>query len=168
MRIVFDSNVIVDAIKPNALFEAEAQELLRLASINRIYGLVSANSLSDIFYVLRKGFGAEKSKAMIKRLTLMLDIIGIEPEDCSDALELDMNDFEDALIAVCAQKANADCIVSRDERFIKAKTSVEVITPAHLLARILMVDDFNEPMDEYGRFESGPDYGKPVKEVWEE
>jgi hypothetical protein len=28
-------------------------------------------------------------------------------------------------------------------------------------------DDFNEEMDEYGRFKSEPDFGKPVKEMWE-
>ena len=28
-------------------------------------------------------------------------------------------------------------------------------------------DDFNEPMDEYGRFSSDADYCKPVKEVWD-
>ena len=33
--------------------------------------------------------------------------------------------------------------------------------------KIWMSEDFNEPMDEYGRFESDPDYGKPVKESWE-
>lgn len=30
-----------------------------------------------------------------------------------------------------------------------------------------IADDFDEPMDEYGRFESDPDYCKPVKEVSE-
>ena len=33
--------------------------------------------------------------------------------------------------------------------------------------KIWMSEDFNEPMDEYGRFESDPDYGKHVKEAWE-
>ena len=33
--------------------------------------------------------------------------------------------------------------------------------------KIRMSEDFDEPMDEYGRFESDPDYGKPVKEAWE-
>ena len=28
-------------------------------------------------------------------------------------------------------------------------------------------DDFNEPMDEYGRFASDVDYCKPVREVWD-
>ena len=33
--------------------------------------------------------------------------------------------------------------------------------------KIQMSEDFNEPMDEYGRFESDIDYGKPMKEAWE-
>jgi predicted nucleic acid-binding protein len=49
------------------------------------------------------------------------------------ALAMPMNDFEDAIIAVCAQKVNADCIVSRDEKFIKAYTEVAVIKPEQLL-----------------------------------
>ena len=28
-------------------------------------------------------------------------------------------------------------------------------------------DDFNEEMDEYGRFKSEPDFGQPVKEAWD-
>jgi DNA-damage-inducible protein J len=34
--------------------------------------------------------------------------------------------------------------------------------------KIQISDDFNEPMDEYGRFESDPDYCKASKEGWEE
>jgi len=30
-----------------------------------------------------------------------------------------------------------------------------------------IADDFNEPMDEYGRFANDPDYGTPKKEAWE-
>ena len=30
-----------------------------------------------------------------------------------------------------------------------------------------IADDFNEPMDEYGRFSNDPDYGTPKKEAWE-
>jgi hypothetical protein len=28
-------------------------------------------------------------------------------------------------------------------------------------------EDFDEEMDEYGRFASEPDFGKPVKEIWD-
>ena len=135
MKVVIDNNVIIDALNPNPQFEANAQQILRLASVNKIDGYVCANSLTDIFYALRKAHGADKAKIMIQKLLLILDVIGIDPVDCVDALSLPMNDFEDAIITVCAQKIGADKIVSRDERFINAETSIKVVTPEQLLEK---------------------------------
>ena len=137
MKVVVDNNVIIDALKPNPQFETNAQQILRLASVKKIDGFVSANSLTDIFYVLRKAHGADKAKIMVQKLLLILDIIGIDPVDCADALSLPMNDFEDAMIAVCAKKIGADIIVSRDDRFIKSETVVRVATPEQLLEEIV-------------------------------
>ncbi len=136
MKIVVDNNVIIDALKPDPQFEAAAQQILRLASVKAIDGFVTANSLTDIFYVLRKKHGAEKAKIMLQKLVLILDIIGIDPADCTAALSLPMNDFEDALVAVCAEKTKADYIVTRDEKFICAGTAVKAITPELLLEEV--------------------------------
>ena len=136
MRVFVDNNIIVDALIPNAQFEAEALEILRLLSIKVIEGFVSVNSLTDIFYVLRKIHGFEKAKQMIKKLFLIFEIVGVEPDDCMSALDSSMSDFEDALISVCAMKTKADFVVSRDEKFIKAQTEDKVITPKQLLAEI--------------------------------
>ena len=136
MKVVVDNNVIIDALKPNPQFESNAQQILRLASVKKIDGFVSANSLTDIFYVLRKAHGANQAKIMIQKLILILDVIGIDPVDCIDALSLPMSDFEDAIIAVCAKKIGADSIVSRDERLIKSETSVRVVTPEQLLEEV--------------------------------
>ncbi|MCM1329204.1 MAG: PIN domain-containing protein [Ruminococcus sp.] len=136
MKAVIDNNVIIDALKPNPQFETEAQQVLRLASAKKLDGFVSANSFTDIFYVLRKEHGADKAKVMVQKLLLILDVIGIEKADCINALSLSMNDFEDALIAVCAEKAGADYIVSRDKKFIGAETSVKAVAPSVLLEKI--------------------------------
>lgn len=135
MRAVIDNNVIIDALKPNPKFEAAAQQILRLASVKAIDGFVSANSLTDIFYVLRKEHGADKAKIMVQKLLLILNIIGIDPKDCMDALSLPMNDFEDAIVAVCAKKVKADFIVTRDEGFIKTETLVQAVTPEQLIEK---------------------------------
>jgi predicted nucleic acid-binding protein len=47
-----------------------------------------------------------------------------------------MSDFEDAIVAVCAKKINADFIVSRDDDFMKAGTEIRVISPNQLLQEI--------------------------------
>ncbi len=135
-RVVIDNSVILDALLPDARFELEARELLRMASAKEIEAFVSANSLTDIFYVLRKRHGAETAKEIIRHLTKLCDIIGILPEDCISALEKPMDDFEDALVAVCAEKASADCIITRDERFLKLNSTVKTISPPDFLATL--------------------------------
>jgi predicted nucleic acid-binding protein len=134
MKALIDNNVIIDALRPNAAFAPQAQEILRRASGKEIDAFVSANSLTDIFYVLRKEHGGGKARAMIRMLLLLLDIAGVEPEDCVNALELPMTDFEDALVSVCAAKISADCIVTRDEGFLRAASPVKTISPGEFLA----------------------------------
>lgn len=136
MKVVIDNNMIIDALKPNPQFEAAAQQILRLASLKSIDGFVSANSLTDIFYVLSKEHGADKAKVMTQKLLLILNVIGIDPIDCIDALSLSMNDFEDAMVAVCAKKVKADFIVTRDERFINEDTEVRTVSPEQLIEEI--------------------------------
>ncbi len=135
MKVVVDNNVIISALKPDLQFEIESQRILQLASEKKIDGYVSANSLTDIFYVLRKVHGGEKAKVMLQKLTLILDIIGIEATDCIDALNLPMKDFEDAVVAVCAKKIKADFIVTRDENFIRSSEIVKAVTPEQLLEK---------------------------------
>jgi len=136
VTVVIDNNIVIDALKPNPEFQEHAQKILQLASMKTIGGFISANSITDIFYVLRKEHGEHKTKSMLKSLVRILDIIGIEPIDCIAALDNSMGDLEDAFIDECAKKANANYIVSRDEKFIKTQTAVKVIKPSELLSKM--------------------------------
>jgi predicted nucleic acid-binding protein len=134
MKVVIDNNVIIDAIAPNPEFEANALKILRLASDRRITGCVCANSLTDVFYVVRKKRGEEFAKEKIRGLMSFTSTIPLTGSDCADALDLPMSDFEDAVVAICAAKIGADVIVSRDEAFIGAATFVKVVRPEELLS----------------------------------
>ena len=136
MRVVIDNNIAIDALKPNPDFEADAKRVFQLIWQDKITPYMCVNSLTDIFYVLQKVQGAEKTKRTVANLMTAINIVPLTENDCTDALALPMSDFEDAIIAICAQKINADCIISRDEKFIKASTAVEVITPKRLFAKI--------------------------------
>ncbi|MDR0286766.1 MAG: PIN domain-containing protein [Clostridiales bacterium] len=138
MKVVIDNNVTIDALKQRQPFDTEAKDVFRAFGADKFEPYVTANSLIDIFYVLRRGNDAnsEKAKAVVSNLISVVNVIPLTENDCSDALELPMNDFEDAVVAVCAKKVKADFIVSRDEKFIKAESSVEVITPKQLIDEI--------------------------------
>ncbi|GHU46746.1 PIN domain-containing protein [Clostridia bacterium] len=135
MKVVIDNNIVVDALAPNPEFEANALRILQLASTDKINGCVCANSLTDIFY--GKTHGEKYAKEKIKGLMSFTDTIPLTEIDCTNALDLPMSDFEDAIVAICAEKVGADYIVSRDEKFIKSVTAgVPVIKPDELLAMV--------------------------------
>jgi len=137
MKVVIDNNIVIDALKPNPDFEADAKRVFQLMWKDRITPYMCANSLADIFYIMQKVQGAKKAKHTISNLMTVIKILPLTESDCADALALPMDDFEDAIIAVCAHKINADCIVSRNRKFIKVRTEIEVLTPKQLIEKII-------------------------------
>ena len=136
MNLFIDNNIVIDALKPNPDFETDAKRVFQLIWTGEITPFMSVNSLTDIFYVMQKIQGAEKAKQTIDNLMTAVNIVPLTAEDCKDALALPLSDFEDAIIAVCAKKHCAECIVSRDDSFTKAVLEVEVVTPQRLFEKL--------------------------------
>ena len=136
MNVFIDNNIVIDALKPNPDFETDAKRVFQLIWTGEITPFMSVNSLTDIFYVMQKIQGAEKAKQIIDNLMTAVNIVPLTAEDCKDALALPLSDFEDAIIAVCAKKHYAECIVSRDDSFTKAVLEVEVVTPQRLFEKL--------------------------------
>jgi len=141
MKILFDNNVILDAVTARLPFFEDAKRLFDYASEGKIKNFMSANSMTDIFYVLRKMSTAEKAKDVIWSLINGFDIISVNVDDCKSALMLNMSDFEDALIVICGKKAKVDYIVTRDEEFLKIKSPIPTISIKDLL---ILLDNRNK------------------------
>lgn len=133
MIVVIDTNVVLDALlgrKP--FFDGSCRALE--ACVSRSKGCITANSLTDIYYILSKSIDSSGAKQAIGKLMELYQIISLDAVDCINALELTMDDFEDTLIAVCAEKIGADYIVSRDCKFAQTDSPVQVISPADFLS----------------------------------
>lgn len=135
MKIAFDTNVILDAIANRVGFK-EAQDLIMAVATDKIQGVIAASSITDIYYIARKQIGDEAARAAIWNLLTVFDIAGVDGEDCASALSVPMSDYEDALLAVCAKRAEADYIATRDEGFIAANSPVSAKSPKELLELI--------------------------------
>ena len=132
MKIVIDNNIMLDALLARQPFNESAEQILT-ACADSHKGCLSANSLTDIFYVLQKSIGAAAAKATIKKLMDLFEIVSVNEEDCLNALSLPIDDFEDALVIVCAKKAEAAYIVTRDELLLKTTSPVPIVSPSELL-----------------------------------
>ncbi|MDR0946373.1 MAG: PIN domain-containing protein [Ruminococcus sp.] len=133
MRVVFDNNILIDVLRPNPEFEADSKSVFQLAGSNKISPFICANSLTDIFYILNKVHGSLKAKKDIAKIISIFNIIPLDVLDCIKALRSQMNDFEDAIIAVSAEKIDADYIVTRDEKFLKSSCKIKIVTPQYII-----------------------------------
>lgn len=135
MKIVFDTNVIIDAVALRQPFCEEAKQILLMAAEEKIVGFLTSNSITDIFYVIRRNLQEPAARAIIRSLLYSLEVIEVGGADCWQALNLPMEDFEDALMSTCAEKIGAEYIISRDIDFAKTSSSVKVISPTDFLAK---------------------------------
>lgn len=132
MKVVFDTNVILDAAmgRPDS---GDAQELILAVVNEEIAGLVTANTITDIHYIVKKRCGDGVAREAVQNTLYVFDVIPVDGESCMEALELPMTDYEDAVLAVCAAREGADYIVTRDQAFLAASSPVPPVTPTDLL-----------------------------------
>ena len=136
MIVLLDTNIIMDALQERQPFDTLAKNILRKACTGEIECYFTANAATDIFYLYTKARDLQSARSALKYLIKNLGVISVTQEDCLDALSLSIDDFEDALVVVCANKAGADYIVTRDGKFLGDDLPVPIISSNELLDSI--------------------------------
>ena len=136
MIIMLDTNIILDALMERQPFDSEAKEILKCATDGKITCLFTANAATDIFYLYSKARDLKSAKAVLFYLLTNYGVVSVSQEDCIKALSLPIDGFEDALVVICAQRTNADYIITRDDKFLKAASPVRLIAPKEFVAML--------------------------------
>lgn len=136
MKILVDTNVIIDALTSREPFREDAEQIFMLAA-NRIEDMyITASSATDIYYLVRKYLhSTEQAKNVMSKLYELFYILDVTANDCKEALLTEMNDYEDAVISCCAFHNHIDYIVTRNIKDYE-KSKVQVILPEQLLKMI--------------------------------
>ncbi|MYE82909.1 MAG: PIN domain-containing protein [Gammaproteobacteria bacterium] len=128
MRAVFDTNVLIDFFLDREPFSKEATDLIQRAERLEFQGLACATSVTTVDYLARKAVGLAEARAQVAFLLSILEVAPVNGAMLRAALDGDVRDFEDAVIAESARRANADYIVTRDLGDF-AKSPVPAHTP---------------------------------------
>jgi len=134
MKLVFDTNIIVDVLGRRAPFAEMSKKAMAVAARKDIDGAMTANTATDIFYILRKHVEREFLKKSLIDLMNYLDFLDTTRALCLLALASPMGDFEDALLVESARQWSADFIVTRDADGF-AGSPIKIITPEELVRR---------------------------------
>ncbi len=131
MDLMLDVNIVIDHIARREPFYELSRRVCLLGVVQEANTYISVNMLTDLYYVLKKDFGGVLAQQLIEENLSFLQVVGISPEDAQRALQQRWTDFEDCMVAQCAQKVKADYIVTRNVKDFQRST-VEAVTPEQL------------------------------------
>ena len=136
MRLLIDGNIILDVLQRREPHYADSSKIWKLCETERAEGFVSALTLANLVYIMRKELDAEKTENVLKQLTLIFRIADLTQADVMKAAEMRWGDFEDAVQANTAKRIGADAIVTRNIRDFR-QSAVTAFTPTECLERLI-------------------------------
>ncbi|MCK5542450.1 MAG: PIN domain-containing protein [Desulfobacterales bacterium] len=119
MKILFDTNIVLDVMLGREPFAEPASQLMSLVESGKMVGLLCATTITTIHYLSTKMIGSKKAQNKIKTLMMLFEIAAVNRSVIEDALIAQFIDFEDAVIYQAACHAGAEIIVTRDPKGFK-------------------------------------------------
>lgn len=116
MKIMCDTNVVIDVLLDREPFVEDSYKILTLCEEHKVDGFISASSITDIYYLVRKyTHNTELAYKAVGKLLEIVKVCSVTDKDIFTAFQKKAKDFEDCLVATCAKSINCDYIVTRNK-----------------------------------------------------
>ena len=135
MKVLFDTNIILDVLLDRKPFSEHALLLLSKVERSEINGFLCATTVTTIHYLLSKHLDKEKAIASISSIMSLFEIASVNRLVIENALNSKFKDFEDSVIHEAARHAGANYIVTRNIKDFK-KTKIPAFTPFEFLSML--------------------------------
>lgn len=133
MRVLFDTNVLMDVLLDRQPFADESAQVLDQVVRGVVTGLICASTVTTVFYLASKEAGKKDAMVQIRNLLGLYEIASVTRAVLDAALTSKSPDFEDAVLAEAAHQAGAQAIITRNIKDF-AHSPVRAYTPRQWLA----------------------------------
>lgn len=113
-KLFIDTNILLDVFLERDPFCLPAQILWSQVERKEIRAAVSAVSVNNIFFIIRRLSSKERAYAAVETLTKIFKILDTTSSIILKALRARLPDFEDAIQYYSALQFGAEAIISRD------------------------------------------------------
>lgn len=132
-KLFLDSDVIIDFFTDREPHVNPASELFELSEQGDLTLFVSAVSINNIYYIVRRFLGHKKTLEVVESLTEMTEIIGTTKNEILQALKNNFSDYQDSIQYSSALNIkNLDAIITRNIKDYRS-SSIAVMTPLNFL-----------------------------------
>jgi len=135
VKVLIDTNVIVDVALEREPFYAESDRILTFVEEGQIQGYVSASTFSDLYYIIRRDKGRDWTLDFLRQLATICQLATVDNSVISIALTCNFKDFKDAIQYSTAVINLIDAIVTRNPRDFPVNIP-RIVTPNQLILEL--------------------------------
>jgi predicted nucleic acid-binding protein len=128
-QVLLDTNIVIDFALKREPFYSGASIVFSSVLDGKCEAYLTANSVTDVFYILKKENGHTQTIDFLKVILNFIDILGVDKNLIIKALYSNWRDFEDALQAQTAIGNGIDIIVTRNTKDFQKLQNIKVLTP---------------------------------------
>lgn len=135
-KILIDTDVILDFFFDREPFAEYSSQIIGLCETNKIQGFVTPVIYSNLYYLLRQTARHEKVIENLKQLLSITEVLSMDREVVTNALNSGFKDFEDSLQNFAAMKnGEIDVIITRNLKDYK-NSEIGVLSPESYIKTI--------------------------------
>jgi len=136
MRILLDTNVLMDFIVNRGPFTDDAEQVIELCMEEDLECSIAAHTIPNLFYILKSHLSLQERRDVLLKICNMFRVVGIDSEKLESSLKnIEFTDFEDCLQYECALDFNADYILTRNSKDFLHST-IPTIDPKALIEKL--------------------------------
>ena len=136
MKLMIDTNVVLDVLLKRSEFYEKSKVVLDLCESKKILGCVSASSITDIFYLVRRALrDTDETYKVIGALLNIVGVLNVTTEDVNRAFLRHAKDFEDCLLTESAKSNKCVGIVTRDKKDFQ-DFEIELYSPEEIILKL--------------------------------
>ena len=132
MRVLIDTNVILDLLLDRKPFSEQSALLISKVEKGEITGVLCATTITTIYYLVSKSLDKKEAEKSIDLIFSLFDIASVNRIVLETARKLNFNDFEDGVIYASAIHSNCDVLITRNIKDFKSN-DIPVYEPAEFL-----------------------------------
>jgi predicted nucleic acid-binding protein len=135
LKVIVDTNVVLDVLLDREPFGVPAAALFALAEQSKIEAFLCATTITTIDYLLKKSLSRKDARNALHKLLEIFQIAPVNRAVIEEALQSALVDFEDAVLAHAGHLMGAKVVVTRNIKDFNGSV-LAVMDPSTLISTL--------------------------------
>ena len=140
MKLLIETNVILDMVLKRSGYDI-SMELFRKVRETGAGAYITASSVTDIFYIIRKEtHDISRTYVIMENIFQLVSVLSVTEKDIRDAFGQKWKDFEDCVQYMTGKNSNMDYIITVNGKDY-ADAMLPVMTPAVWIEKAAFIEE---------------------------